>query len=39
MKYLLGSLEVEVTVVSIVCIFFLLLMVVAGIRQIYKGDN
>ena len=39
MKVFLAGLETEVTVVSIVCLFFLFLMVVAGIRQIYKKED
>ena len=36
MMHLLGSLFVEATVVGVVCIFFMILMVVAGIKQILK---
>jgi len=37
MNVCLGSLFVEATVVGIVCIIFLLLFVVSGIRQIIKN--
>ncbi len=33
---LLGSSNTEATVVAIVCVFFLLLFVVSGVRQILK---
>jgi hypothetical protein len=36
MRILLGYLEQEAAVVGIVCLVFLILFVVAGIRQIYK---
>lgn len=36
MSYVLGSLFVEASVVGIVCAVFLVLFVVAGIRQIIK---
>lgn len=36
MIHVLGTLFIEAAVVGAVCIFFLLLMVVAGIRQILK---
>jgi hypothetical protein len=35
--HLLGNLFVEAAVVGVVCIIFLILFVVAGIRQIYKN--
>lgn len=35
----LGSLFVEATVVAIVCVFFLSLMVVAGVREILKNRD
>ncbi len=35
----LGSLWMETTVVGIVCIIFLILFVVAGIRQIYQNQE
>ncbi len=34
-----GSLELEAIVVGIVCLVFLILFVVAGIRQIRKGQE
>lgn len=33
---MLGNLFIEAAVVGIICLFFLILFVVAGIRQIYK---
>ncbi len=36
MTHILGSLFIEATAVGIVCIVFLILFVVAGIRQILK---
>lgn len=36
---LLASLFLEATVVGIVCVIFLILFVVAGIRQIYKDSE
>lgn len=36
MQVILGDLFTEASVVGIVCIIFLILMVVAGIRQILK---
>ena len=37
--YYLGSLFVEAAVVGIICIIFLILFVVAGIRQIIKEQD
>ena len=37
-KPIFSSLVTEVTVVSIVCVVFLILMIVAGIRQAMKED-
>ena len=39
MNILGAGLFVEAAVVGIVCVIFLILFVVAGIRQILKGDN
>lgn len=39
MSHILGDLFVEATVVGIVCIIFLILFVVAGIRQILKDKE
>jgi len=39
MNILGAGLFVEAAVVGIVCAIFLILFVVAGIRQILKGDN
>lgn len=39
MKILAAGLFVEAAVVGIVCLVFLILFVVAGIRQILKGDE
>lgn len=36
---LAASLFVEAAVVGIVCIFFLILFVIAGIKQILSGDG
>jgi hypothetical protein len=36
---LLGNLHVEAAVVGVVCIIFLILFVVAGIRQILKDKD
>ncbi len=36
MQIIFGDLFTEAAVVGIVCIIFMILMVVAGIRQIYK---
>jgi hypothetical protein len=36
MCQLLGTLFIEAAVVGVVCVFFLILMVVAGIKQILK---
>jgi hypothetical protein len=36
MKHLLASANTEATVVWIICIFFLILFVIAGVRQIIK---
>jgi hypothetical protein len=36
---MLGSLFVEAAVVGIVCLVFLILFVVAGVKQILKGDR
>lgn len=33
-----ASLVTEVTVVGVICIVFLILMVVAGVKQVLKGD-
>lgn len=37
--FYLANLFVEATVVGIVCVVFLILFVVAGIRQIYKDQE
>lgn len=39
MKYLIASLFVEAAVVGAVCLVFLILFVVAGIRQIIKDKE
>lgn len=39
MSLILGDLFVEATVVGIVCLVFLVLFVVAGIRQILKDKD
>lgn len=39
MKPLLAYLEQEAAVVGIICLFFLILFVVAGIRQILKDKE
>ena len=39
MCLMLGYLEQEAAVVGIICIVFLLLFVVAGIKQIYKDKE
>lgn len=39
MSILLGNLFVEAAVVGVVCLVFLILMVVAGIRQVIKDKE
>ncbi len=39
MNAILGYLELEATVVGIVCLVFLFLFVVAGVRQIMKNKD
>lgn len=39
MYYVLADLFIEAAVVGIVCAVFLVLFVIAGIKQIMKGDS
>ncbi len=39
MIYLFGRLFLEAAVVGVICLFFMALMVVAGVRQILKDRN